>query len=651
MESGKWAFTCLISLCITIFPTLPALGDDNVFEIIVVGAGISGLSAADALTQLGHEVVILEARDRIGGRIWTDSSTHLDKGASWIHGIKYNPIFVLTEKYDIKTVPTVSDTNQKSHVYYDSDGKRMDESKRKSIDAKFADFQEFLFANHAYYPEHPAKELFFDQFFLYSYDSGKSIQDVLDKYVEGKKLSLKDKANLKAELEHASNYYYVNTWAADITEISARHYALGIEYGGGEVIFPEGYVQLVNKLSNELDIRLNHVVNKINYSRSNEILVHVDGKSEPFKAKYVLVTLPLGVLKDSVSASPQLLDSTKGVVAFIPPLPPEKVDSINNLKMGTMNKAYLIFKNVTFLKRDADYQYISIMNEEKGAWSFFLNLNKSLGVPVLLAFNSGDFGKKLEQLDFKQTLQDNDNPSYSEPLRELNSMEQERYESAVMELAIKNLRHIYGNEVPYPEKKLVTRWVSDPYSRGSYSYPAVDSTPKDYENLAKPVPWYSARLFFAGEATEPDNWGTVHGAYLSGIKASNDIDFWYKWHHGYEGSAYVFLGVTVFLGGFWGWYAWWRYETKVAMTLLNRSQEVPWWLTGLIAFTVLFVMIMYFWLESIVGIFPDFFDEFFKSYDDECNTIYRLIEVLPYMKLSPQEEEVFYQQYQRCINL
>ncbi|RJQ23090.1 FAD-dependent oxidoreductase [Candidatus Parcubacteria bacterium] len=648
MWSGKWAFICLISLCIATFPVLPVLGDDNVYEVIVVGAGISGLSAADTLTQLGHEVVVLEARDRIGGRIWTDNSTHLDKGASWIHGIKYNPIFVLTEKYDIKTIPTVSDTNQKSHVYYDSDGKRMDESKRKSIDAKFADFQEFL-AKNTYYPEHPVKELFIDQFFLYSIDSDKSIQDVLDKYVEGKNLSPKDKDDLKAELEHASNYYYVNTWAADITDISARHYSLGMEYGGGEVVFPGGYVQLVNKFSDELDIRLNHVVNKIDYSKSNEILVYVDGKSEPFKAKYVLVTLPLGVLKDSVSPSPQLLNSTKGVVKFIPPLPQEKVDSINNLEMGIMNKVYLIFENVTFLKQDADYQYISIMNEEKGAWSFFLNLNKSLGVPALLAFNSGDFGKKIEQLDFKQSLQDSDNPGYSESLRELDSVEQERYESAVIDLAIKNLRHIYGNEVPYPEKKLVTRWVSDPYSRGSYSYPAVDSTPKDYENLAKSVPWYSARLFFAGEATDPDNWGTVQGGYFSGIKAANDIDFWYNWHNGWESWAFTFLGMTVGIGIAWGVYAYRRYETNLATELLGRTREIPWFMTLLIAFTAIFAMVMYYWLEYVVGIIPDFFDLFTTS-DDECYAIYRLIDTIPYLKLSPQEEAAFYQQYERCIN-
>jgi len=653
MWVGYWIISlCLILSSIAVLPILPVFGEEKIYDVVVVGAGISGLSAADALTQMGYDVVVLEAKDRIGGRMWTDNSTGmpLDRGASWIHGIKYNPIFVLTEKYHIRTEPTVSDAHQKSHVYYDSNGNRMDDAQRKVIDGRFADFQKYLDKS-AYYPEHPIKEQLFDQIFLYSRDSEKSIQNILDNYAREKGLSDKD----KAEFEHVANYHFVNTWAADISEISARHYGMGIEYGGEEKVLPGGYVQIIDKISSELDIRLSHPVNKIDYS-SNPISVYVEGMPEqPFKAEYVLVTLPLGVLKDSVSGKPSLLDSTKGIVNFTPPLPQNKVDSINKLGMGVMNKAYLIFNDISFLEKDADYQFISIMNKEKGAWSFFLNLNKSLGKPVLLAFNSGDYGKKLEQLDFKRSSSGNAgnlaNHSYAEPLKELvGPVEQDEYERAVVNLAMENLRRTY-KDVPEPKEALVTRWASDPYSRGSYSYPAVGSTPKDYENVAEHVmdKFFSARLFFAGEATEPNNWGTVHGGYLSGIRSANDIDFWYRWNHGYERWAYVFVAVTLGVGVSWGIAAWQRYETNLAMTLLGRSQEVPLYMTVLISFTVVFAMVMYYWLEFVVGIFPDFFD-FFTQSDDECYTISRLIDAIPYMNLSPQEEATFYQQYQRCID-
>jgi len=66
----------------------------NSEKIIVIGAGLAGLAAAASLVEAGYDMVVLEARDRIGGRVWTDHSLGLplDMGASWIHGIKKNLI-------------------------------------------------------------------------------------------------------------------------------------------------------------------------------------------------------------------------------------------------------------------------------------------------------------------------------------------------------------------------------------------------------------------------------------------------------------------------------------------------------------------------------------------------------------------------------
>ena len=64
------------------------------FDTIVIGAGIAGLTTARLLTDAGHRTVVVEARDRIGGRVWTDRSDGrvTDRGASWIHGIADSPV-------------------------------------------------------------------------------------------------------------------------------------------------------------------------------------------------------------------------------------------------------------------------------------------------------------------------------------------------------------------------------------------------------------------------------------------------------------------------------------------------------------------------------------------------------------------------------
>ena len=66
----------------------------------------------------------------------------------------------------------------------------------------------------------------------------------------------------------------------------------------------------------------------------------------------------------------------------------------------------------------------------------------------------------------------------------------------------------------------MTRWSTDPFARGSYSYPAVGGKPEDRQTLAAPV---ADRLFFAGEATNAVKYATVHGAYASGQRAAKEL--------------------------------------------------------------------------------------------------------------------------------
>src|SRR5258705_13312862 len=77
-------------------------------EVCVVGAGYAGLTAAHRLCQSGKSVVVLEARDRIGGRIWTHQladGSPVDRGGGWL-GPRHDAIFGLAREVGVSTYKT-----------------------------------------------------------------------------------------------------------------------------------------------------------------------------------------------------------------------------------------------------------------------------------------------------------------------------------------------------------------------------------------------------------------------------------------------------------------------------------------------------------------------------------------------------------------
>src|SRR6201996_4226999 len=80
-------------------------------SVLVVGAGVAGLAAARSLTDAGWPVRVIEARDRIGGRVHTDRDwgVPLEMGASWIAGTRDNPLTELASQARVQTVATEYD--------------------------------------------------------------------------------------------------------------------------------------------------------------------------------------------------------------------------------------------------------------------------------------------------------------------------------------------------------------------------------------------------------------------------------------------------------------------------------------------------------------------------------------------------------------
>lgn len=429
-------------------PVPQAADAGALWDVIVIGAGAAGLRAAQKLQQNGRRVLILEARNRIGGRIWTEihNGQPLDLGASWIHGIQANPITAIADQLGSPLIRTDYNDIQR----FNADGEPLS----AELDRRVGELLKRYFKLAHEYAE--------DQ------ESDISLQAALEAALRTDPL---DPQDLRL-LNYAVNTTFEHEYAAASSHLSAWYFDQQDAPTGGDVIFRQGYRSTVDFLAQGLDIRLNQVVERIIY---NDDGVAVEAAQQVWRARGALIAVPLGVLK-------------AGSITFEPSLPAAKQQALERVGMGLLNKCYLIFPEVFW----DDAALFGYAGERKGEWAEWINLDALLGMPVLLGFNAADYAHLLEAQSDEQ----------------------------IVDAAMQTLRIMYGKSIPAPLQYRITRWAADPYSLGSYSFMAVGASPADYDVLAQPV---GKRLFFAGEHTHRNHPATVHGAYLSGERAADEI--------------------------------------------------------------------------------------------------------------------------------
>ena len=195
-------------------------------QYVVVGAGISGLAAARKLVDGGATVIVLEGRDRIGGRLWTDRSLGLplDLGASWIHGVRDNPIAALARLVHAATVPIDYD----SLTFHDDAGKVLDDKQKRSVDRHFDALMAAI---------EVAREGVDGDVSLAS-----AIARVRGQVAVGQAAQHLLDVRLSTTIEHE--------YAAPTERLSLLHWDAGAaESAGGDVILPGGYDQLPHALA------------------------------------------------------------------------------------------------------------------------------------------------------------------------------------------------------------------------------------------------------------------------------------------------------------------------------------------------------------------------------------------------------------------
>lgn len=420
-------------------------GDDNEpngKSVIIIGAGISGLAAAKKLKEKGFDITVLEAQDKVGGRLRTNRTLGVafDEGASWIHGINGNPISTLAQQAGMNTFETIDD---QSDACYDLGG---------------------VLRNSAIYDNAETELYSILNTLKNSGNATQSFETIFNNLYP-------TKANDRLWKFLLSTYVTFDT--GDLNNLSSLLYNEGEEFGGAEKIATNGFDTIPNFLATGLNILLNQRVAKIDYSDTKVKITHNGTVSE---ADYVVVTVPLGVLKS-------------GNIEFVPALPSAKQNAIQKIGMNCVNKFILTWDTAFW----DNTQYICYTPEVKDKFNYFVNVKKfHPSVNALMTFAYADYARQTETMADAQLINE----------------------------IMTHLRDIYGTNIPNPTNMLRTKWQANENSFGAYSYTAVGTEMKHFDDLAEEI---NDKLFFAGEHTEADYFSTAHGAYLSGIREANKI--------------------------------------------------------------------------------------------------------------------------------
>lgn len=322
-------------------------------SVIVIGAGISGLAAAKKLKEKGFQVTVLEAQEKVGGRLKTNRSLGIsfDEGASWIHGINGNPITNLAQQAGMQTFETVDDSRKS----YDIGGILRSNTVFDNTETEYYNILSTL---------------------KNSGNPAQSFQTVFQNLYP-------DKFSNRLWKFFLSTYFTFDR--GDLDKVSSVLYDEGEEFGGSEKIATNGYDTIANFLASGLNVKFNERVGKIDYSNTKIKITHNGIISE---ADYVIVSVPLGVLKANK-------------IEFLPSLPAAKQNAIQKVGMNCVNKFLLIW-NTAFWD---DVQYISYTPEIRDKFNYFVNVKKfSPNVNALMTFAYADYARQTETMSDSQVI-------------------------------------------------------------------------------------------------------------------------------------------------------------------------------------------------------------------------------------------------------
>ncbi|KAK8968971.1 hypothetical protein KSP40_PGU012336 [Platanthera guangdongensis] len=436
-------------------------------SVIIIGAGFAGLGAARHLISQGFKVVLLEGRLRPGGRVLTRKMegsgvvAAADLGGSVLTGINGNPLGVLARQLGLP----LHKVRDKCPLYL-PDGRPVDPAVDSRIEVAFNQLLEKVCK---------LREAIMDELKSVDVSLGEALEAFRRVY------GVAEPAEERMLLDwHLANLEYAN--AASLSDLSLAFWDQDDPYemGGDHCFIPGGNEHFIRALADGIPIFYGKKVNRIQYG-CDGVMVYADGQA--FRGDMSLCTVSLGVLK-------------KGIIEFVPSLPPRKQEAIDRLGFGLLNKVAMLFPYDFWGGAIDTFGHLARNSCQRGEFFLFYSYSSVSGGPLLVALVAGESAITFEKAPPKEPV----------------------------ERALGVLRDIFapkGIQVPDPLQVVCTRWGEDKFTFGSYSYVAVGSSGDDYDFLAENIG--NGRVFFAGEATNRRYPATMHGALLSGLREAANI--------------------------------------------------------------------------------------------------------------------------------
>lgn len=459
-------------------------------RVLIIGAGISGIGAARTLINGGLRPIILEARNRIGGRLCQkvltqnlvaeksidDDNTDgecpevvIQIGANWVHGLtNSNPMYKLAQKLNLNLHETSPDD------YPGDDTLLFDglEPITEDVYHRVLERYEWITDHVDSHVENGCDIALSDAFMLAFADS----EEKFGKCCEVDRRCL--------------NWCYDRVCidsGMSIDKVSMRYYDGTASDGEqGEGLVKGGFFQLFQHLfdevSSSLEIKFDHVVQSIVTNEDSGEVTVTCTNGQIFIADSCIVTIPLGVLQTDA-------------VQFIPR--PPQLDRMCKMQFGLMNLVWLWYPKQFW---PAGYNFFGVARDEltEPTFTTFLvpPMCDQFGVNqnIVMCQTFGEFAKKIETMS----------------------------EAEIAHLATTELKKIFGQDIPDACGCVHSSWSSESFSLGSYSCaPPVDLTGTATDEWCEDSGVQG--LYFAGEATHQMHQGTAHGSYISGIREATKI--------------------------------------------------------------------------------------------------------------------------------